>query len=59
MGAYIPALVWVFFGYICWVIARKRGVKLTFLWTILIVFLGPFAVPLMFIAPVSKEKTEA
>lgn len=50
MGAYIPVAVWLVSGFICAFIARKRGVKTTLFWTLLVAFLGPFAIPLMFLA---------
>ena len=48
MGAYIPFLVWLISAFICDLIARKRKVKATLLRTLLVVFLGPFAIPLVF-----------
>lgn len=49
MGAYIPALVWLISGFICNLIARKRNVKVTLFRTLVVVFFGPFAIPLVYI----------
>ena len=49
MGAYIPAAVWLISGLICHWIARKRNVKVTLLRTLVVVFLGPFAIPLVYL----------
>jgi len=57
MGAYIPALVWLISAFICHLIARKRNVKSTLFRTLLAVFLGPFAIPLVFLF--KPEKTTA
>jgi len=48
MGTYIPFLVWLISAVICDLIARKRNVKVTTPRTLLVVFLGPFAIPLVF-----------
>lgn len=49
MGAYIPVLIWVISGFICSFIARKINVEGTLFRTLLVVFLGPFAIPLVFL----------
>ena len=49
MGAYIPLLIWVVSGIICHFIARKRNVKETLFRQIVVVFLGPLAIPLVFL----------
>ena len=49
MGAYIPALVWVISGVICHFIAKKRNVRATVFRQIVVVFLGPFAIPLVYL----------
>ena len=49
MGAYIPFLVWLIAGYICFLIARKRNVKPTVFRTLIVVFLGPLAIPLVYL----------
>jgi hypothetical protein len=49
MGAYIPALVWVISAFICHFIAKKRNVKETLPRQILVLFLGPLAIPLVYL----------
>ena len=49
MGAYIPALVWVISGIICHFIARKRNIRTTVPRQLAVVFLGPFAIPLVYL----------
>jgi len=49
MGAYIPFLVWLISAVICDQIARKRNVKVTLFRTLLVVILGPFAIPLVYV----------
>ena len=48
MGAYIPAIVWLISAVICGQIAKNRNVKVTFPRTLLVVFLGPLAIPLVY-----------
>lgn len=55
MGAYIPALIWLASAFICALIARKRNVKETLFRTLLAVFLGPFAIPLVFLFKPEKK----
>lgn len=50
MGAYLPVIVWIIAAIIYEWIARKRNVKLNLPWRLLVVFLGPFAIPLVFLA---------
>ena len=49
MGAYIPFLIWLISALICDRIAKKRNVKVTLLRTLVVVFLGPFAIPLVYL----------
>ena len=49
MEAYIPFLVWLVSAVTCDRIAKKRNVKVTLLRTLVVVFLGPFAIPLVYI----------
>lgn len=56
MGAYIPAIVWVISAIICDMIAKRRSVKATLLRTLLVVFLGPFAIPLVFLFKPEVDK---
>ena len=56
MGAYIPALVWLISAFICAYIAKKRHVEANLFWNLVVVFLGPFAIPLVFLARPSKRE---
>lgn len=49
MGAYIPFIVWLISAYICLLIAKKRNVKATLFRNLLVIFLGPFAIPLVYL----------
>ena len=49
MGAYIPVLIWVISGIICHYIARSRNVKATVFRQIVVVSLGPLAIPLVYL----------
>jgi hypothetical protein len=49
MGAYIPALIWVISAIICSSIAKKKNVKATLFRQIVVVFPGPFAIPLVYL----------
>lgn len=49
MGAYIPAIVWLIGAVICGRIAKKRHVKATLFRTLIVVFLGPLAIPLVYL----------
>mgnify|MGYP001824011585 CR=1 FL=1 len=50
MGAYLPVIVWIISAVICEWIAARRNVKLNLPWRLLVVFLGPFAIPFIFLA---------
>lgn len=56
MGAYIPALIWLISAFICNFIAKKRNVKATLSRTLIVVFLGPFAIPLVYLFKPESEK---
>ena len=49
MGAYIPFIVWLIGAYICHLIARKRNVKPTLFRNLIVVFLGPLAIPFVYL----------
>ena len=57
MGAYIPVIVWVISAIICYLIAKKRDVEHSLFWDLIIVFLGPFAIPLIFLARPARQDT--
>lgn len=50
MSAYIPVIIWFISAIMCFYIARMRLVKLTFIRNLLVVLLGPLALPLVFFA---------
>ncbi len=54
MGAYIPFLIWLISAFICLSIAKKRGVKTTLFRQIVVVFLGPLAIPLVYLLKPEK-----
>lgn len=56
MGPYIPAIVWLIGIAICVWLFRVRNVKSNFFWNLLITFLGPLAIPLVFLAKPGEEK---
>ena len=57
MAAYVPAIVWIISAFICFYIANARNVKLTISWNLIVVILGPLAIPLMFLVkPRQKMK---
>ena len=49
MGAYIPLIIWLISAFICHLIAKKRNVKTTLFRQLVVVFLGPFAIPLVYL----------
>jgi hypothetical protein len=50
MANYMPVLVWVICAMICYYIAKARNVKPSLFWTLIVVFLGPLAMPLLLLA---------
>ena len=48
--AYAPLLIWLLSAVICYYIAKARGVKPGLMWKMIVVLLGPFAIPLIFLA---------
>jgi hypothetical protein len=52
MTAYMPALIWLFSAIICLFIANKRNVKPKLIRSLIVLFLGPLAIPLaLFVKP--------
>lgn len=49
MGAYLPVIVWIISAIIYEWIARKRNVTLNLYWRLLVIFLGPLAIPFVFL----------
>ena len=54
MSAYIPVLVWLISAGICYYIAKRRNVRPTLLRKLIVVILGPLAIPLIFFAKTEK-----
>ncbi|VAW84151.1 hypothetical protein MNBD_GAMMA18-903 [hydrothermal vent metagenome] len=54
MSAYIPILLWLISAGICYYIAKRRNVKITLFKRLIIVILGPLAIPLVFFAKTEK-----
>jgi len=57
MGAYLPAVVWLIGAFICAWIAWRRGVEATLVRNLVVVILGPLAIPLVFLMKPSKHST--
>jgi len=51
----MPAIIWVISAIICYYIAKARNVKPGLFWNLVVVFLGPFAIPLIFFAKPEKK----
>jgi hypothetical protein len=50
MATFVLAIVWLIGAFACYYIAKARNVKPNFLWNVVVVFLGPLAIPLMLLA---------
>jgi len=55
MAAYIPAIIWIISAIVCYYIAKARKIKPNLMRNLIVVFLGPLAIPLVFFA--KPEKT--
>lgn len=47
MSAYIPVAIWFVSAFICLYIARRRHLRLSFLRKLMVVLLGPIAIPVV------------
>ena len=54
MTAYLPAVIWILSGFVCVYIARRRNVKPTTPWKMLVAVIGPLAIPLVLVAKPEK-----
>ena len=54
MSTYLPALIWSLSAFACLFIAKRRSLKTTAVRAILVVFLGPFAIPFVLAARPEK-----
>jgi len=59
MSAYVPVLVWVLSAGICYYIALVRNIKPTLIWKLVVLFIGPFAIPLVYFFAKSKKAIAA
>ena len=50
MAAYLPVIIWIISAIICHYIAQARNVKSNLVRRLIVVFLGPLAIPLTFLA---------
>jgi len=50
MAAYVPVIIWIISTIICHYIAKARNVKSNLVRRLIVVFLGPLAIPLTFLA---------
>ncbi|MGK5055765.1 hypothetical protein ACQ4WY_02340 [Janthinobacterium sp. LB2P49] len=55
MTTYLPALIWSLSAFACLFIAKRRSLKTTAVRAILVVFLGPFAIPFVLTAKPEKR----
>jgi len=55
MVAYLPAIIWIISAIICYYIAKARKVKPNLIRKLIVVFLGPLAIPLVFFAKPEKS----
>jgi len=55
MAAYIPVIIWIISAIVCYYIAKARKIKPNLMRKLIVVFLGPLAIPLVFFA--KPEKT--
>lgn len=49
MAAYMPVIIWIVSAIICHYIAQARNVKSNLVRRLIVVFLGPLAIPLTFL----------
>lgn len=50
MAAYVPVIIWIVSAVVCHYIAQARNVRSNFVRRLIVVFLGPLAIPLTFLA---------
>jgi hypothetical protein len=58
MAAYVPVIIWIVSAIICYYLAIARNVKPNLIRRFIAVFLGPFAIPLVFFAKPEKENDD-
>ena len=55
MTAYLPALIWSLSAFACLFIAKRRSLRITAIRAVLVVFLGPLAIPFVLAARPAKR----
>ena len=55
MAAYLPPIIWIVSSIICLYIARAKNLKSSFVRRLIVVLLGPLAIPLVFLAKTGKS----
>ncbi|WP_219115831.1 hypothetical protein [Janthinobacterium sp. UMAB-56] len=55
MTTYLPALIWSLSAFVCLYLAKRRSLKTTAVRAILVVFLGPLAIPFVLAAKPAKR----
>ena len=55
MAAYVPVVIWIVSAVICHYIAQTRNVKVNLVRRLIVVFLGPLAIPLAFFVKPEKS----
>lgn len=58
MSAYLPFVVWLAAIAICVWIARRRSVSLDLKWRLIVIILGPLAIPLVFLAKPDETRAD-
>ncbi|MFV1984047.1 MAG: hypothetical protein ACC657_10955 [Thiohalomonadales bacterium] len=47
MSMYILSFIWLISAGICYFIAKRKNIRLTVVWNIIFVLLGPIAIPII------------
>ena len=59
MATYVPVIIWVISAIVCYYIARARNVKSTVVGKLIVVVLGPLAIPLTLLAKPENTRAES
>lgn len=54
MALYFPLIIWIISAIVCYYIAKARKVKPNLVRKLIVLFLGPLAIPLVFFAKPDK-----
>lgn len=55
MTTYLPALIWSLSAFVCLFLAKRGPLRITAIRAILVVFLGPLAIPFVLAAKPGKR----